>query len=206
MFPFVLPCFAPTAVLQVIASCFRFRRLLPHFPFLSSGSALLLNYSALSFFLSVLPIPASSWLFPVLPSVFRLPAFRFSPAWFPMRSFRFSYSAFCLFPFVLPCLAPTAALQVLTLRFRLRCFPLADPFFRPSRLGSDYSDFRFSLFPSPGLPLTVVMTVPIYPPSVCLFPCALPVLVLSMLHLPFSGSLARHTAATPAPSPLPFGS
>ena len=121
-----------------------------------------------------------------------------------MRSFRFSYSAFCLFPFVLPCLAPTAALQVLTLRFRLRCFPLADPFFRPFRLGSDYSDFRFSLFPSPGLPLTVVMTVPIYPPSVCLLPSELPVLVLSMLHLPFSDSLARHTAATPASSHLPF--
>ena len=123
-----------------------------------------------------------------------------------MRSFRFSYSAFCLFPFVLPCLAPTAALQVLTLRFRLRCFPLADPFFRPFRLGSDYSDFRFSLFPSPGLSLTVVMTVPIYPPSVCMLPSELPVLVLSMLHLPFSDSLARHTAATPASSPLPFGS
>ena len=101
-FPFALPCFAPTAVPQVLALCSRFR----HFPlqvrFLSSA---------------FLPLPAtqpSASSFPLFPasplSCFPGAPFRFRFFGFP-RSFqpgfpcllsRFSYSASCLFPFALP--------------------------------------------------------------------------------------------------------
>ena len=135
----------------------------------------------------------------------RFPVFSLRPAWFPMPSSGYRYLAFCLFPFTHSCFAPTAALQAITFCFRFWCFSLSRAFFRPLGSGSCYSDFRFSLFPSSRFPLTVVLPVPIYPPSVCLFPCALPVLVLSMLHLPFTGFLLRHTAATATPLPRPFG-
>ena len=116
-----------------------------------------------------------------------------------MLHFRLLYLASACFLSPYPVLLPQPLSQVITLCSRFRCFPLRLAFFRPPGVDSCYSDLRFSLFPSSRLPLTVVLPVPIYPPSVCLFPCALPVLVLSMLHLPFTVACFRHTAATQAP-------
>ena len=98
-FPFALPCFAPTAVPQVLTFCFHFRSFPLPTPFLSSAR---------------LPLPATQpsalpfLLFPVLPcSCFpgarlgsRLPRFPlYLRPGFPCLSSRFLYSALLLVSF-----------------------------------------------------------------------------------------------------------
>ena len=106
MFPFTLPRFAPTAVPRVLAFFSAFASL-PAFsvplplPFVRfrfpSG------YSALLFFLSLLPVSASQRLPQCFGSSFRLPRFPPSlPSGFPYFFSGFWYSTFCWFPFVLP--------------------------------------------------------------------------------------------------------
>ena len=62
-FPFVLPCFAPAAVPQVITFCFRLRCFSIAFCFLSSASALGFQLLSFCFFRSFFfPVSASQWL------------------------------------------------------------------------------------------------------------------------------------------------
>ena len=79
LFPFVLPCFAPTAVPQVLAFCFRFRPFPFFFRFLSSASVPVLTTQP-----SVLPFRASrfhlSGVFPVCASAFASSLSPFFPA------------------------------------------------------------------------------------------------------------------------------
>ena len=79
LFPFVLPCFAPTAVPQVLAFCFRFRPFPFFFRFLSSASFPVLTTQP-----SVLPFRSSrfhlSVVFPVRASAFASSLSPFSPA------------------------------------------------------------------------------------------------------------------------------
>ena len=129
MFPFTLPCFAPTAVPQVIA--FAYAPALSAFlplSFVRFRSAS--GYLAFCFFLSlVLPSSPHSGFsvlrFPLSPLSF--PFLRFVSSAFPVPW----YSAFCSFPFVLPDFAPTAVPSVLTVHSRSRSFLLTSAFFRP---------------------------------------------------------------------------
>ena len=87
-FPFVLPCFAPTAVPQVLPFQISPPGSVPDFRFLSSTSVLASHYSA-----TVLPFPLSSRFCltggfsgaPVPLSLSRF--FPLFPAWFPVPSF-----------------------------------------------------------------------------------------------------------------------
>ncbi len=189
-FLFALPCFAPTAVPQVLAFCFRFRHFLLPVRFLSSA---------------FLPLPAtqpsvSSFpLFPASPhsgfsgAPFRLSAsrlFHFCFARFPALPFRFSYSASCLFPFILPGFAPTAVPPVLPFCFRFRAFP---------SLPLSFVRFRSVLTTQPS-----ALSFPFFPLSpvggsrgafflfrpAC-FHAFLPIPVLGLLQFlsPFAGSL-----------------
>ena len=116
-FPFILPCFAPTAVPQVIAwrpsplGSLHFST----FPFISaffrplhSGS----DYSAFRFFFSLLPLPASRW--PSRCLLIRVP-FRL----FPYFRFRFGTQLFLLFPFSAHCFASQVLLQLPASCFQL---------------------------------------------------------------------------------------
>ena len=99
MFPFVLPCFAPTAVPQVLAFCFRSRPFPFFFRFLSSASFPVLTTQP-----SVLPFP-SSWpclsvAFPVLRFFLSASPFStFSSVWFPILLFRFPVLGFLFVSF-----------------------------------------------------------------------------------------------------------
>ena len=69
LFPFVLPCFAPTAVPQVLAFCFRFRPFPFLFRFLSSASSpvlitqpsVFLSFSSRFHLSAVSPLPVSAF-------------------------------------------------------------------------------------------------------------------------------------------------
>ena len=93
-FPFILPCFAPTAVPQVLAwlrSPFSFLRFSIS-PFFTAFFRPLLSgfdYSAFRFFFSLLPFPASRWLSRCL---FILVPFRL----FPCFRFRFGTQLSCI--------------------------------------------------------------------------------------------------------------
>ena len=179
-----------SSLLPLSFVCFRFRfqllsflfLLFLFFPFLP-----LSGYSGVSFLLSL----------PGFPLLFH-PVSRTSDL---ILSTQLSVSFLSSFPTSLPQLFH-------------RCLPFAFAFgiFQSTQLSFVRSAFLLttqlpvSTFPFIRLPLTVVPSVPIYPPSARLFPCLLSALVLSMLHLPFSGFLFCHTAATSVPCPLPFGS
>ena len=111
LFPFVLSCFAPTAVPQALISfpafllsmlCFPLRHL--SFVRFRLGS----DYSASCFFLSLLPHSPSQWVSCVHLSTFRLPV--------SMHPFRFWYSAFAAIPFFRNS-RPTAATCLCVLSF-----------------------------------------------------------------------------------------
>ena len=121
-FPFTLPCFAPTAVPQVIAwrpspfGSLRFST----FPFISaffrplhSGS----DYSAFRFFFSLLPLPASRW--PSRCLLIRVP-FRL----FPYFRFRFGTQPSCD-SFLRSLFRITGVTSTSGLLFPARPFPLA---------------------------------------------------------------------------------
>ena len=93
------------------------------------------GYSALCFFRSLLPGPASQWLLQCSGSSFRLPRFPPSPPpGFPCFVSGFRYLAFCSFPFVPPGFAPTAVPPVL---------PFFSAFFRPLLFRAFLLAFRF---------------------------------------------------------------
>ena len=156
LFPFVLPCFAPTAVPQVLAFCFRFRPFPFLFRFLSSASFPVLttqpSVSSVPFFLSS-PLSGFSSA-PVLP--FGFPAFHLlfrlvSHASFPVSGTWLSVCFLSSFPVSLPqpfhrCF-PSFPLPLV--RFSSGLFCLLSAFFRPLQPASDYSAFRsfFSLLP-----------------------------------------------------------
>ena len=90
LFPFVLPCFAPTAVPQVLPFWISPPGSALDFCFLSSTSVLASHYSAFCFFFSSFPLfPPHSWLLQLLRSAFAFLFFLFLPAWFPVLSVRF---------------------------------------------------------------------------------------------------------------------
>ena len=129
-FPFILPCFAPTAAPQVLAwlrSPFSFLRFSIS-PFFTAFFRPLLSgfdYSAFRFFFSLLPFPASRWLSRCLliRVLFRL---------FPCFCFRFGTQLSCDF-FLRSLFRITGATSAAGLLFPARPFPLA------YALGSGYS-------------------------------------------------------------------
>ena len=102
LFPFALPCFAPTAVPQVLPFCFRLRAFPLPFRFLSSPSSPLPATQLSDSSFPSLPGSASQLLSRCAPplSLLRFPL-SVQPDLSCLPS-RFSYSAFCLFPFALP--------------------------------------------------------------------------------------------------------
>ena len=130
LFPFVLPCFAPAAVPQVLT--FRSRSGVLHsVRSLSIPFALGSDYSASALLFLSLPCFASQLAFQVLRRFFRCAGLSsFRPPGFPCFLPDSKYSAFCLFPFTLPRFAPTAVPQVLA--FALTpAFSFVSSFFRP---------------------------------------------------------------------------
>ena len=134
-FLFALPCFAPTAVPQVLTFRFHFR----YFPlsvcFLSSALFKASSYSAFCFSFPSLPGSAQQLCFPGA-------RFRFRFFGFPFLSGLISRAFLpgsctwlrCSFPFALPCFAPTAVPQVLAFRFRFRHFPFPVRFLSSAHL------------------------------------------------------------------------
>ena len=175
LFSFALPCFAPTAVPQVLAVsplrflCFFPASVLRAFCFLSSA-----------FGLSDLATQLSRSSVPLLPSL-TLRQFRSVPSasfvasvstasfvWFPIRSLPFLLTWFSAsFPFILPNFAPAAVPLVLALssasfpplllQASVLCFRFLSV---PSALGSDYSAFRFFRSLLPGFPSRRFFPVP----------------------------------------------
>ena len=99
-FPFVLPCFAPTAVPQVLPFWISPPGSVPDFHFLSSASIVASHYSA-----SVSSFPLSSrfrltvgFLGASVPLTLSR-SFPLRPAWFPMPSFRFRVLGFLFVSF-----------------------------------------------------------------------------------------------------------
>ena len=217
-FPFVLPCFAPAAVPQVIPFWFHPPGPVPDFRFLSSAS---------------LPLPAtrpSVSSFPFLPGFtsqrFSRCALLLSLLRFPLSlqpdlscfPSRFPYLAFCWFPFVLSCFAPAAVPQVipfqipppgpmpdfhfLFVRFRFSISLLSLsvlPFHFPSRLRLTAG------FPGASVPLTLPRFLPLCP---AWFPMpSFRFRVLGFLFVSFRPSQLRsHSCSTGASlSGLPSG-
>ena len=158
MFPFVLPCFAPTAVPQVLP----FRISPPgsalDFHFLSSASVLASHYSAFcssfphsSRFCLTAGFLGASFLLTLSGS---LPFF---PTWFPVSSFRFCVLGFLFVSFrpsssFTPTAVPLALAIPSVFRLLLRRFPLLPLSFVCFRLGSDYSASVSSFLFFPFLP------------------------------------------------------
>ena len=165
LFPFVLPCFAPTAVPQVLPFWISPPGSVPDFHILSSASVLASHYSAIcSSFSTFFPVSPHRWLFrcscsalasqvlPLIPGLV-------SHAIFPAVCTRLSVSFLSSFLASLPqlfrkCLHGSDPLSVL--------FPLAFfPSF-PLSFVRFFSGFRllgllFLPFPSSRIPLTVVL-------------------------------------------------
>ena len=141
-FPFVLPCFTPTAVPQVLPFQVSPPGSTLDFRFLSSASVLASHYSA-----SVSSFP----LFPFLPHSGFHGARRFlsSPLLSPsvppvsMLPFRFRYFSLPAVPFSASLFRVTGATSATDLLFPVRPLPLA------FALGSGYLACRFELFGSP---------------------------------------------------------
>jgi len=88
-FPFVLPCFAPTAVPQVLPFWISPPGSVPSFRSLSIPSALASHYSAYLYsFSTFFPPSPLSWLPRCSLSALASQVFPFFPAWFPVPSFR----------------------------------------------------------------------------------------------------------------------
>ena len=214
-FPFVLPCFAPAAVPQVIP--FRipppgpvpdFRSSSASFRPLPSRFRFSISLLSLCFFLSVIPASASQWL-PQFPIPLSLPRFPPSvPPGFPSAPSGFPYSASCSFPFALPRFAPTAVPRVLTFRFRPRSFPLPDHFLSsaPVPLPATqppvlpFPSSRFRLSGASPVPRLYLSASPLSAFSSARFP-VLPfrLLVLGFLFVSFRPSRLRsHSCSTGA--------
>ena len=129
LFPFVLPCFAPTAVPQVLPFWISPRGPTLGFRSLSIPSALASHYSAFCSSFPDFPRSPHSWLPGSALSPLGSAAFIRSPRLVSHAlPSALQYSALCMFPFALPCFAPTAVPQVLTffrLSTSLRCYPCA---------------------------------------------------------------------------------
>ena len=202
-FPFVLPCFAPAAVPQVIPF-----QISPPGPMLDFS----LSFVRFRFSISLLSLCFFlSFLRPFLPhSGFSGGPFRSRFLGFP-RSFRpglpcflsrFLYSASCLFPFVLPCFAPTAVPQVLAFCFRFRPFPFPAGFFRPLAVPVLTTQpsvllFPFFLFP----PLRGFLSAPLSLSFLRLFPVQS--CLISHAFLPGSGTQLSVCFLSPFPDSLP---
>ena len=185
-FPFVLPCFAPAAVPQVIPFQITPPGPVPDFRFLSSTSVLASHYSGFcSSFSTYLPGFASQLAISVLLFRSRFPGFSpYSRPGFPCLLSGSVYLAFCLFPFALPCFTPTAVPQVLawfrspfgSLPFSI--VPFFSTFFRPFLFRFRLLGFPFLLFPSSLSCLTVAFQVLLSVfPSAC-FHASVPTSVL----------------------------
>ena len=127
------------------------------------------------------------------------------PPGFPCFPFSSRYLASCQFPFALPCFAPTTVPQVITLRSHARCFSLSLAFFRPLGSGSCYSAsrFYFSLHPASPNGGSVRANLSAFHSPVSMLASGFGTQhAASSVHR----SLSRHTAATPASPPFPFGS
>ena len=101
LFPFVLPCFAPTAVPQVLPFQISPPGSTPDFRFLSSASIVASHYSAyLSFLFHLSSRLRRTTGYPGASVPLTLPRFSpLLPAWFPMPSFRFCVLGFLFVSF-----------------------------------------------------------------------------------------------------------
>ena len=199
MFPFVLPCFAPTAVPQVLPFWIPPPGSVPDFRFLFVCFRFSISLLSHLFFLfHSLPVLASQVAFPVLLFRSRFPDLSpsFRPG-FPCLLSGSVYLAFCQFPFILPSFAShscsTGDHLLLSPSVLSPSFPLSFVHFFS---GSDYLAFAFSF--------------PFFPASPCLgtsgadLSVSLPAcyhafrstLVLSLAAFPFNRFLFRYTAAT----------
>ena len=211
-FPFVLPCFAPAAVPQVIPFQVSSPGPVPDFRFLSSASVLASHYSASVSSVQFFPFSPHSGLpgaqfrsrFPVFLRSFRLishPAFLDSLTWLPV-CFLSPFLASLPQPFH-ECLPSPGSLRPLL--FGL--FPFLPVSFVPDRSGSDYSAFRpfLSLLPDfPRRRFSRCATVSFVPVAFLFCPACfhavLPIPVLSFLQFPFSALLFRVTGTTQLPA------
>ena len=199
-FPFVLPCFAPAAVPQVIPFPISLPGLMLDFRFLSVPSVLAPHYSA-----SVSSFPLSSRLRLTVASSVRPLRSRFlglprslRPG-FPCRLSRFFVLGFLFVSFHPSRLRSHSRSIGASLLLSLSGFPLASAFFRPLPFGSDYSAFRPFLSLLPVLPCRRFLRcapVPCVPfallfRSAC-FHASLPISVLSFLRF-FSPTPSRLT-------------
>ena len=176
-FPFVLPCFAPTAVPQVLPFWISPPGSVPDFRFLSSTSVLASSLLSLLFFLfHSLPVFASQLAIPVLLFRFRFPGF--SPSsrpGFPCLLFRFYVLGFLYVSFR-PSLfrshsCSTGAHHFPSFDFPL-VFPLASTFFRPLRFRFRLLSLCFflSLFPSSPSQWVIRCAYPLFVPPVSMLP------------------------------------
>ena len=220
-FPFVLPCFAPTAVPQVLPFWISPPGSVPDFHFLSSASIVASHYSASVFPFHSLPVSASQLASSVLLFRSRFPDLSpYSRPGFPCLLSGSVYLASCSFPFVLPSFAPTAVPLVLPFWISPRGSTLDFRFLSSSSALASHYSASVSSFPLFPFPLTVGLTgARPFLSSLSLSPSAPPV---SMLPFRFWYSafllflsplpLLRVTGATSAagllfparPSPLAF--
>ncbi len=218
-FLFALPCFAPTAVPQVLTFCSAFSRPLPfrYFPlpsrFLSSACLPLpaTQPSVLPFLF--FPVPPYS-CFPGAPSPLSLPRFPLSlrPDFSCLPS-RFLYSALLLVSFRPSLIRSRSCSSGAYLMLSLSGFPLAFAFFRPLVLGSDYSAFRLSF---PFFPFSPVggssgaapqpCGLPAFPLPSGLLPCLPSDCGTQLTALPFSLAVSPHSGYLSASAfPCGFG-
>ena len=203
-FPFVLPCFAPTAVPQVLLFWISPRRSVPSFPFLSSGSCLSISLLSLcSSFSHFLPVFASQLAIPVLLICFRFSGFPLlsslvSRAFFPVPCFRLSVCFLSPHPVSLPQLLD----RCLPFAFAFGTFRDLSGFFRPLVTASGYSALPFfSLLPDfPRLGSFGAC----FPLPFRLLPCDSSGFGTQLTAIPFSVFLFRLTVATQFPT-FPFG-
>ena len=210
LFLFALPCFAPTAVPQVLTFCFRFRSFPFRFRILSSASLPVPATWLLFLLFLSLPCPASQWPFRCSASAFQLlRSFLFCSVWFPVLCFRFQVLSFSV-SFLSSCLASLPQPLNECLPFPVSFVPFFSAFFVPFRFLSSASvHFRllsfcafFSLLP--GFPSQWFFPVLIYPLSVQ----PVSMLPFQLWYSAFCNSFLRSrfrlTAATSVPQPSSF--
>ena len=162
-FPFVLPCFTPAAVPQVLPFQISPPGSVPDFHFLSSASVLASHYSALcSSFSIFFPFSPHSWLLrcsclTFVPQVLPLLPGLVSRAFFSVLCTWLSVCFLSSSPASLPQLFHRRSPFLPSFNFHFRCFPLLPLSFVRFRLGSDYSasvsSFPFfPFFPHSGFP------------------------------------------------------
>ena len=111
LFPFVLPCFAPTAVPQVLPFWIAPRGSTHGFRFLPVPSALASHYSASASSFPCFPLPPRSGFRGALRSLSVPSLSPFSPAWFPMHSVPVPVLRSPAVPFTAPPLRVTGAIH-----------------------------------------------------------------------------------------------